>query len=103
MITVPMITASTRLPPGKIAGACWSSRTEPTATFMPRVFMMRASHMDTSRTRPVALRVKLESCGAPVARAGVDVMGSLPGRVPGRGRAYLGRLAIGGGPMTCLS
>ena len=30
--------------------------------------------MDTSRTRPVALRVKLESCGAPVARAGVDVM-----------------------------
>ena len=74
MITVPMITASTRLPPGKIAGACWSSSTEPTATFMPSVFMMRASHMDTSRTRPVALRVKLESCGAPVARAGVDVM-----------------------------
>src|SRR5579864_4980586 len=78
MITVPMTTASTMLPPGKIAGACWSSRTDPTATFMPSVFMIRASHMDTSRTRPVALRVKLESCGAPVALAGIDVMRSLP-------------------------
>ena len=43
MITVPMITARTRLPPGKIAGACWSSSTEPTATFIPSVFMISAS------------------------------------------------------------
>src|SRR5579864_8356672 len=78
MIRVPMTTASTMLPPGKIAGACCSSRTEPTATFIPSVFMIRASHIDTSRTRPVALRVKLESCGAPVTGAGVDVMRSLP-------------------------
>src|SRR5712672_1033624 len=29
----PVMRARTRLPPGKIAGACWSSSTAPTATF----------------------------------------------------------------------
>ena len=87
MMTVPITTDSTMLPPGKMAGACSSRKTDPTATFMPSVFMISASHIDTSRTRPVALRVKLASCGAPVTGAGVDVMRSLPGRVPGRGRA----------------
>ena len=73
MMTVPITTDSTMLPPGKMAGACRSRKTDPTATFMPSVFMMSASHIDTSRTRPVALRVKLKSC-APVADAGADVM-----------------------------
>ena len=64
MMTVPIITDSTMLPPGKMAGACRSRKTDPTATFMPSVFMISASHIDTSRTRPVALRVKLKSCGS---------------------------------------
>src|SRR5213079_957570 len=76
MMTVPITTDSTMLPPGKMAGACRSRKTDPTATFMPSVFMMSASHIDTSRTRPVALRVKLKSC-APVADAGADVMPEL--------------------------
>src|SRR5215813_2365673 len=96
MMSVPITTDSTMLPPGNMAGACRSRSTEPTATFMPSVFMISASHRDTSRTRPVALRVKLKSCGAPVARAGVDVMRSLPARSPGRGRGWGKRLVIGG-------
>src|ERR1700730_3130453 len=51
-----MMTATSMLPSGKLAGACRNRKTAPTATFMPSVFMIRASISETSRTSPVALR-----------------------------------------------
>src|SRR2546425_8573821 len=53
-----MMTATSMLPSGKFAGACRNRKTAPTATFIPRVFMIRASINETSRTSPVALRRK---------------------------------------------
>src|ERR1700687_3729590 len=54
--SVPMTTASSMLPFGKFAGAWRNRKTAPTATFIPSVFMIRASISETSRTSPVALR-----------------------------------------------
>src|SRR5438876_6901253 len=51
-----MMTATSMLPSGKFAGACRNRKTAPTATFMPSVFMIRASISETSRTSPVAFR-----------------------------------------------
>src|SRR5260370_32811965 len=53
-----MTTATSMLPFGKFAGAWRNRKTAPTATFMPSVFMIRASINETSRTSPVALRRK---------------------------------------------
>src|SRR6266702_6553708 len=53
---VPMITATSMLPWGKYAGACKNRKTAPTAIFIPKVFMIKASNTDTSRSSPVALR-----------------------------------------------
>ena len=74
MMTVPIPRTAPCCRRGRTPGACRSRKTDPTATFMPSVFMISASHIDTSRTRPVALRVKLKSCDAPVAGAGTDVI-----------------------------
>src|SRR5215470_10386399 len=49
-----MTTASSMLPPGKSAGAWRNKKTPPTATFMPSVFITKASNSDTSLTSPVA-------------------------------------------------
>src|SRR5579859_686463 len=54
--SVPMMTASSIFPCGKNTGACKNKKTAPTAIFMPKVFMMKASSSDTSRISPVALR-----------------------------------------------
>src|SRR5712691_8437273 len=51
-----MTTARSMLPFGKFAGAWRNKKTAPTATFMPSVFMIRASISETSRTSPVAFR-----------------------------------------------
>src|ERR1700694_5316993 len=51
-----MMTATSMLPSGRFAGAGRNRKTAPTATFMPSVFMIRASMSETSRTSPVALR-----------------------------------------------
>src|SRR3954471_24548683 len=65
MRTGPMITASSMLPRGKLPGACRNRKTPPTATFIPIVFMTRASNPDTSRTSPVALRANTRGGGPP--------------------------------------
>src|SRR5260370_12029539 len=54
-----MMTARSILPPGKSAGACSNKKTPPTATFMPSVFITKASNNDTSLTRPVAFLRKI--------------------------------------------
>src|SRR5216683_3059510 len=66
--SVPMPIASSMLPPGKLPGACSSMKIAPSATFMPRVFMIRASHLETSRTRPVAFLTN--SCPPPAKSEG---------------------------------
>src|SRR5258708_6881346 len=66
--SVPMPMASSMFPPGKSPGACSSMKIAPSATFMPRVFMIRASHLETSRTRPVAFRTN--SCPPPAKSEG---------------------------------
>src|SRR4051812_31758763 len=64
MISVPRITASRMLPPGKAVCACRNRNTPPTATFIPKVFMMKASKKDTSRISPVELRTKTPACSS---------------------------------------
>jgi hypothetical protein len=68
--SVPMAIASSMLPPGKFPGACSNMKIAPSATFMPRVFMIRASHLDTSLTRPVAFLTN--NCPSPAKSDGRD-------------------------------
>src|SRR3954452_17812372 len=68
-----MITASSMLPRGKLAGACRNRKTPPTATFIPIVFLTNASNADTSRTSPVALRANVRGGAAPGTLSTADI------------------------------